>query len=186
MPEAHASPGARLRRRWTQLSGLPGGKWLFSRVLAFTNPYSGAVGANVVELEPGYARLELRERHAIHNHLNSVHAIAVANVAEMASGLAMLAALPDTARGIVTNISIAYLKKARGVLTAESRCLLPDVTVNGTHDFTSSVRDAAGDEVARATVTWKLGPVPPATGNREPGAGPAVHAAGTTPDSRLP
>jgi uncharacterized protein (TIGR00369 family) len=162
-----ASPGAQLRQSWARLSGLPGGKWLFSRVLAFTNPYSGAVGAKVVELEPGYAKLELRERHAIHNHLNSVHAIAVANVAEMASGLAMLAALPDTARGIVTNISIAYLKKARGVLTAECRCVLPDVTVNGTHDFTSSVRDAAGDEVARATVTWKLGPVP-------------------APDSRLP
>ena len=31
--------------------------------------------------------------------------------------------------------------------------------VGGTHDFTSSVRDEAGDEVARATVTWKLGPI---------------------------
>ena len=101
----------------------------------------------------------LRERRAVQNHLNSVHAIALANVAEMASGLAMLAALPDSARGIVTNISIAYLKKARGLLTAECRCVLPDVTVNGTHEFTSSVRDEAGDEVARATVTWKLGPV---------------------------
>jgi hypothetical protein len=57
------------------------------------------------------------------------------------------------------------------VLTAESRCLLPDVTVNGTHDFTSSVRDAAGDEVARATVTWKLGPVPVPVGGQGAGGG---------------
>jgi len=186
MPTALASPGARLRRSWAQLSGLPGGKWLFSRILGFTNPYSGAVGARVVALEPGYARLELRERHAIHNHLNSVHAIALANVAEMASGLAMLAALPDTARGIVTNISIAYLKKARGLLTAECRCVLPDVTINGTHEFTSSVKDAAGDEVARATVRWKLGPVPPGSGSREPGVVPSARPEGPTPDSRLP
>jgi len=186
MATAHVSPGARLRDSWARLSRLPGGKWLFSRVLAFTNPYSGALGATVVQLEPGYARLELRERHAVQNHLNSVHAIALANVAEMASGLAMLAALPDTARGIVTNISIAYFKKARGVLTAECRCVLPDVTVNGTHEFTSSVRDAAGDEVARATVTWKLGPVPQKTGSREPGAGPAARTEGTAPGPRLP
>lgn len=171
MSKAHVSPGDRLRQSWARLSGLPGGKWLFSRILGFTNPYSGGVGARIVALEPGYAKLVLRERHAIRNHLDSVHAIAVANVAEMASGLAMLAALPDTARGIVTNISIAYLKKARGVLTAESRCLLPDVTVNGTHDFTSSVRDAAGDEVARATVTWKLGPVPVPVGGQGAGGG---------------
>lgn len=77
----------------------------------------------------------------------------------MASGIAVLAALPPAARGIPTAIAIDYLKKARGTLTAECRCELPDVTVDGTHRFTSTVRDAAGDEVARATVTWKLGPV---------------------------
>lgn len=124
------------------------------------NPYSGAVGARVVLLEPGHARLVLKERRAVHNHLNSVHAIALANVAEMASGLAMLSALPDTARGIVTTITVDYLKKARGLLTAEAKVELPDVSVNGTHQFVSMVTDEAGDLVARATVTWKLGPVP--------------------------
>ncbi len=162
-----SSPGATLRNAWARFSGLPGGKWLFSRVLGIMNPYSGAVGGTVVTLEPGHAVVVLKERRAVRNHLNSVHAIAMANVAEMASGLAMLAALPDTARGIVTNISIAYMKKGRGTLTAESRCELPDVTVDGEHQFTSSVRDAAGDEVARATVTWRLGPVRPANAGRQ-------------------
>lgn len=159
MGKALASPGERIRRAWARLAPLPGGRWLFSRLLGFLNPYSGAVGARVEALEPGYARLTLRERRAIHNHLNSIHAIALANVAEMASGLAVLAALPPAARGIPTAIAIDYRKKARGTLTAECRCELPDVTVDDTHRFTSTVRDAAGDEVARATVTWKLGPV---------------------------
>ena len=151
-------PGATLRRAWAALAPLPGGTWLFSRLLGFMNPYSGAVGARVVELEPGHARLLLRDRRGIRNHLDSVHAIALANVAELASGLAMLAALPAGARGIPVAIRIEYLKKARGLLTAEARVALPDVSVDGTHDFTSTVTDAAGDVVARATVTWKLGP----------------------------
>ncbi len=161
MAKAVASPGAQLRSAWARLSPLPGGKWLFGRLLRWMNPYSGAVGARVVTLEPGLAVLELRERRAVHNHLNSVHAIALANIAELASGLAMLAALPDTARGIPTAISIEYLKKARGLLTAEARVTLPDVRADVTHQVTSTVRNEQGEEVARATVTWKLGPVPP-------------------------
>ena len=124
------------------------------------NPYSGAVGARVEQLEPGYVRLSLRDRRAVRNHLNSIHAIAIANVAELASGLAMLSALPDTVRGIPTGIAIQYLKKARGTLTAEARVSVPTVTSDITFEVTSSVRNAAGEDVARATVTWKLGPTP--------------------------
>ncbi len=161
------APGATLRRAWAALAPLPGGAWLFSRLLAIMNPYSGAVGARVVTLEPGHATLRLKDRRGIRNHLNSVHAIALANVAEMASGLAMLAALPEGARGIPTAFRIEYLKKARGTLTSEARVVLPDVSVDGTHDFTSEVRDEAGDVVAKATVTWKLGPDKAAGGRRQ-------------------
>ena len=152
------APGATLTRAWARLSPLPGGTWLFSKLLGFMNPYSGAVGGRVVTLEPGHAVVRLADRRRVRNHLDSIHAIALANVAEMASGLAMLAALPAGARGIVTAIRIEYLKKARGTLVAESRVALPDVTRDGAHDFTSQVRDQAGDVVARATVTWRLGP----------------------------
>ena len=160
MSKALAAPGERLRRTWDRLAPLPGGRWLFSRVLGFTNPYSGAVGARVEALEPGYARLTLKERRGVRNHLNSVHAIALANIAELASGLAMLTGLPPTVRGIPTAIAIQYLKKARGLLTAESRVAVPQVTQDTSYEVVSSVRDQAGDEVARATVSWRLGPIP--------------------------
>jgi hypothetical protein len=72
----------------------------------------------------------------------------------------MLGALPTGMRGIVTKISIEYFKKARGTLVAESRCVVSPGLPEGEYDFHSEVQDAAGDLVARATVTWKLGPVP--------------------------
>jgi acyl-coenzyme A thioesterase PaaI-like protein len=160
MGKSRVSPGRSLLAAWHRLAPLPGGRWLFSRFLGLMNRYSGSVGATVEVLEPGFCRVSLHDRAAVRNHLASVHAIALANIAEMASGLAVLAALPESARGIPNRITIEYAKKARGPLLAESRCVLPDVTVDGEHDFTSTVTDAAGDVVARATVRWRLGPVP--------------------------
>jgi acyl-coenzyme A thioesterase PaaI-like protein len=157
---AQASPGTRIRSAWDRLAPLPGGKWLFARLLRLMNPYSGAVGARVEQLEPGYVRLTLKDRRAVRNHLDSIHAIALANIAELASGLAMLSALPDTVRGIPTAIAVQYLKKARGTLTAEARVNVPAISGDTPFEVTSIVRNAAGEDVARATVTWKLGLVP--------------------------
>jgi acyl-coenzyme A thioesterase PaaI-like protein len=70
----------------------------------------------------------------------------------------MLMALPPTVRGIVTGLSITYLKKARGTLIAECRCDVPAVETETSFDVHTDVRDESGDVVAQATVTWRLAP----------------------------
>jgi acyl-coenzyme A thioesterase PaaI-like protein len=122
-------------------------------------PYTGSVSPRVEVLEPGYAKISITQRRRLEQHLGSIHAIALMNVAEFASGAAMTTALPPGYRGIVTKMSIEYFKKARGTVTAESRPVLPDLSVEGEYDFTSEITDAKGDLIARATVRWKLGPV---------------------------
>jgi len=160
MSKSRPSPGAQLLATWRRLAPLPGGRWLFSRFLGWMNRYSGSVGATITALEPGHATVVLRDRAKVRNHLNSIHAIALVNIAELSSGLAMLTGLPTTVRGIPVRITITYPKKARGTLTADCRCVVPTVTADQEYEVTSTVRDAAGDEVARATVMWQLGPVP--------------------------
>jgi len=159
MPRTH-SPGERLLGAWRRLSPLPGGRWLFTQLVKRMIPYTGSVSPRVEILEPGHARISITQRRALENHLGSIHAIALLNVAEFASGAAMTTALPPGYRGIVTRMTVEYLKKARGTVTAESRPVLPDLTKEGEYDFTSEITDAGGDVVARATVRWKLGPVP--------------------------
>jgi acyl-coenzyme A thioesterase PaaI-like protein len=142
---------------WRRLAPLPFGRGLFMAAFGRMVPYSGALGATVEVLEPGHVVLRLRERRGVRNHLNSVHAIALANLGEMASGLAMTTALPPGVRSIVTGLSIAYGKKARGWLTAESRVSVPEVRADVEHDVRAEIRDEAGESVATITVRWRLG-----------------------------
>jgi len=155
-----ASPGRRVLASWRRLAPLPFGPDLFAWFFGRAVPYSGALGARVRHLEPGRVRLELRDRRGVRNHLNSVHAVALANLGEMASGLAMLTALPDDVRGIVLGLSAEYLKKARGTLTAEAAVTVPEVRAETDFDVHAEIRDAR-EVVARITVRWRLGPVPP-------------------------
>lgn len=148
---------------WKRLAPLPGGRRLFSWLLWWQVPYSGTVHPYVLELAPGHALVRIRDRRGVRNHLRSIHAVALANLAEMTSGLAVTAGLPAGARGIPTTLSITYLKKARGPLTAAADIRIPDTSQDAEHDFESVISDAAGDVVARATVRWRIGPRPRAT-----------------------
>jgi len=160
MPSATASPGARVLSLWRTLSPLPFGRTLFMVAFGRFAPYSGALGARVRVLEPGRVTLELHDRRGVRNHLNSIHAVALANLGELASGLAMTTALPQGVRAIVLALNTEYRKKARGTLLAEAIVTVPEVTGDLEHDVRAEIRDAAGDVVAIVTARWRLGLVP--------------------------
>ena len=153
------SAGLQLLHLWRRLSPWPGGKWLFGRLFSLRVPYSGSVRPRFLVLAPGHAEIEIPDRRANRNHLESVHAIALVNVAEQASGLAMLTGLPPGFRGIVTHIAMEYLKKARGPIRAVSTVAVPQVTTDTDIAVTADCLDRQGAVVARATVRWRVGPV---------------------------
>ncbi len=72
----------------------------------------------------------------------------------------MIVGLPDNVRGIPVRFAIDFVKKARGDLVAECRCDVPAVYTPLEIDLHPEIRDASGDVVARASVRWRLSPVP--------------------------
>jgi len=153
-----ASPESIIRKQWEAWSGRPGGKRIFSMLLGRLVPYTGSMGATVEEIRPGYARATLRDRRKVRNHLRSVHAVALMNLAELATGLSLNYALPAGARSILKGLSIEYHKKARGTLTAEATA--PMLADNTERDLQveTAIRDQAGDVVATARAHWLVGP----------------------------
>ena len=156
---AARDPGATLRSVWRRLSRLPGGTILFSRLLGWTAPYTATIGARVLQVGPGHARVRMADRRRVRNHLSSVHAIALLNLAEVTTGLALMFGLPEGSRGILTGLSIEYLKKARGTLTATCDCAITETTSERREqDVVGEIHDASGTLVARATARWLIGP----------------------------
>lgn len=164
-------PVATLKAAWDRLSPMPGGAWLFSQLFGLLVPYSGTIGLRIQALRPGYAKAAFKERWRVRNHLNSIHAIAIANAGEAVSGLAMSLALPKGARAIVTGLRIEYLKKARGRLTIESETVAPPLAdTDLEHEVVAILRDASQDEVARVIATWRIGKRPDASVATAPAA----------------
>jgi acyl-coenzyme A thioesterase PaaI-like protein len=156
--DTHGNP---IRDAWDRLHALPGGKAAFSRLVGTLAPYTGSIGARVVELRHGYARVQMRDRRAVRNHLRSVHAIALCNLAELTGNVALAYSLPDDARFIVAGLSIEYVAKARGTITGISECPVPASSERREYEVPVSLQDPDGREVARVTLRSLVGPKPP-------------------------
>ena len=152
------SIGPTLRKYWTYLSDKPFGKWIFSRAIGFMAPYSGSISARVIHLGPGMGIVRLKEHRNVRNHLNSVHGIALVNLAEMVTGLTLMNSLPDNTRGILTGIKMDYIKKARGLVTAKCICDIPQTNESIELEITGEIANEQGEVVARAVATWLIGP----------------------------
>ena len=143
---------------WSRLSRWPGGRLVFSVALGRLAPYSGSLGARVEDIHPGFARVSLRDRRRLRNHLNSLHAIALINLGELVTGLAVLSTIPPNMRGIVLNIRADYIKKARGKLTATASFTVPDAFEDDTEcEVEGELFDDSGEVVTRVRATWLLG-----------------------------
>lgn len=147
-----------VRDAWNVLSRLPAGRRLFSHVVGRMAPYTGTIGAVVRDLRPGHAVVEMADRRGVRNHLDSIHAVALVNLVELCGNVALFYSLPDDMRFIVAGLSIEYVKKARGTITAVSDCPIPAAGVRAEYKVPVSLRDASGAEVARATLRSLVGP----------------------------
>jgi acyl-coenzyme A thioesterase PaaI-like protein len=159
MTKNHESAGQQLLKTWQKLENKPMGRWVFKRIIAANIPYTGSIKADVQKLQPGFCEVALKYRKSNTNHLNSIHALALSNLGEMTSGLAMMSGLSSDIRGIPVNINTDYHRKARGHLKAISEVEIPLVKEPKTiHYATAKIFNSDQTLVSTVTVKWLLSP----------------------------
>lgn len=89
----------------------------FSVLFARRAPYFASVRPRFTVLEPNHAELVIRTRRRVHNHLGTVHAIALCNGLEAAMGALAEASVPADRRWIPKGMEVAYTAKANGDVT---------------------------------------------------------------------
>jgi len=95
------------------------GTTAFSAMISFVSPYSGSINPIVEQFDENTIKCSIKEKICLRNPFNSVHALALANLGELTSGLLMMDYLQySKQKGIITKITIEYHKKARGKITA--------------------------------------------------------------------
>lgn len=94
------------------------GRGAFSLAFALKAPYSLTIAPTLVELRPNHAQVRVRKWWGVHNHIGTVHVIAVANGLEMAMGALAEATIPDHLRWIPQGMELEYLAMSTSTLLA--------------------------------------------------------------------
>jgi acyl-coenzyme A thioesterase PaaI-like protein len=155
--EKYSSPSVFIRKAWPRLKNIPGGNRIFSVLVGKFIPYTGSISPLVEEVDNGTAVVSMVDRAAVRNHLNSIHAIALANLGEFTTGLSVLSQLHKKSKAILVHFEIDYIMKARGQLRASCFSKVPDSIKTDT-DFVAlaEIKNQAGDVVAKVAATWRI------------------------------
>ena len=144
---------------WDKFSSKAGGKWAFSQLLCLKAPYFGSIKPVLEELRPEYCQLRIVKRRRVMNHIGTVHAIAMCNMAELAGGTMAEVTVPSTHRWIPKGMTVEYLKKATTDLRAFAVPVAPsDWSTAGEYQVQVVVQDDKEEAVFRALITMWVSP----------------------------
>src|ERR687898_840959 len=103
---------------WRKSSVIPViGTRAFSFAFGQKAPYFSSIRPRFTVLEPNHVELVIPKRRRVHNHLGTVHAIALCNGLEAAMGALAEATIPSDKRWIPKGMEVSYTAKAIGDVT---------------------------------------------------------------------
>ena len=102
---------------WKKTSALPLGNRIFSIAFSQKAPYFASIRPRFTVIEPNHVELLIPKRRRVHNHLKTVHAIALCNGLEAAMGALAEVTIPADKRWIPKGMEVSYTAKATGDVT---------------------------------------------------------------------
>lgn len=97
---------------YEKISKFPFGNKIFSMIVAKKAPYFGTINPKITELKTNYCECLIKKKNAVHNHIKTVHVIAICNGLEMAMGVMAESSIPNHLRWIPKGMSLDYTAKA--------------------------------------------------------------------------
>ena len=128
------------------------GRGLFSLAFGVRAPYFLTIAPTLVELRPNHAAVRIRKWWGVHNHIGTVHVIAIANGLEMAMGALAEATIPPHLRWIPKGMELEYLAMANSTILATADTTAADWAGPGEVAVRVQATRTDGTVVVRGTI----------------------------------
>ena len=142
---------ARLPKRWQPT--------LLSRLMGTIIKFAGTAKVRVEKLEPNECIIILKNRKRVQNHIGSVHAAAMALIAESATGFMTALTVPDNRIIVLRSMELTYVKRATGDMKAVASFSQEQIdfiaqTPKGDIEVPVIITDENGEETVAAKMVW--------------------------------
>jgi acyl-coenzyme A thioesterase PaaI-like protein len=138
---------------WSRTKAIPVvGPSLFSFAFGQKAPYFASIRPRFTVIEPHHVELVIPKRRRVHNHLGTVHAIALCNGLEAAMGALAEVTIPRDKRWIPKGMEVSYTAKATTDITCVAETEAEQWTAN-------ALPDTGGDVAVRVWGTTTDGTV---------------------------
>jgi acyl-coenzyme A thioesterase PaaI-like protein len=98
-----------------------------SKILGKVVPYVGTSGLLYEEITSERVVVSIKNRHKVQNHINNVHAAAMALLAETATGFVVGINLPDDKLPLIKSLKVDFYKRTQGDMRAVATLTAEDV-----------------------------------------------------------
>lgn len=147
------------------LNKLPNGLrvWTLSTVIGRIVRFAGTANTRVEKLTPNECIIVLRNKKKVQNHIGSVHAAAMALMAESATGFITGLSVPDSRILVVRNLELEYVRRATGDMKAvasfsDEQIAFIKTTEKGEIEVPVKITDSTGEETTKARMVWAWTP----------------------------
>jgi acyl-coenzyme A thioesterase PaaI-like protein len=159
MSQTPAKPN-QLTRTVAKLQGLPLiGAWATSWALGRVVPFVGTAGLRYEVITPQRVVVRIRNQRKVQNHIQGVHAAAMALLAETATGFCVGMNLPDDKLPLIKTMKIDYVRRSQGDMVATAQLRPEQIQQILTQDkgevtVPVTITDASGESPIQAEMLW--------------------------------
>jgi len=133
--------------------------WVTSFALGRVVPLVGTAGLRYEEITPQRVVVRIRNQRKVQNHIQGVHAAAMALLAETATGFCVGMNLPDDKLPLIKTMKIDYVRRSQGDMVAAASLRPEQIQQILTQDkgevtVPVTITDASGQEPIQAEMVW--------------------------------